>query len=114
MRLLRYFVDYRYDDALGGFKPIGVWMHNPADGDVDMFYLDPECPEADEVNWVLNRLVEGGFKTPEDFLEYHATRAGYRGMRGPVRETETELGYEAFAKSALSKASAGDLDESHI
>jgi len=114
MRLLRYFVDYRYDDALGGFKPIGVWMHNPADGDVDIFYEAPECPEADDANWILNRLVESGLKTPDDFLEFHAARAGYRGMRGPVRETETERGYEAFAKSALSKASAGDLDESHI
>jgi hypothetical protein len=86
---VRFFIDYKFDDALGGFKPIGVWMHNPIDGDVDIFYVDPECPEADEANWIINRLVEAGLKTPDDFLEYHATRAGYRGMRSTVKETIT-------------------------
>jgi len=105
---LKYFLEYRFDDASGGFLPIGVWMHNPTYGDVDIFHLDPECPEADEGNWVLNRLVEGGFKTPEDFLEYHATRAGYRGMRGPMRETETDLNYTTFAEKVMQDALAKD------
>ena len=76
--------------------------------DVDMFYLDPECPEADEANWVINRLVEGGLKTPEDFLEFHAERAGYRGMRGPVREMETDLNYTEFAEKVMQDALAKD------
>ena len=109
---LRYFIEYRYDDESGGFLPIGVWMHNPADGDVDIFHIDPDGPEADEAMWILNRLVESGLKTPEDFLEFHAERAGYLGMRGPVRETETELGYEEFAKQVIQTAVTGESDES--
>jgi len=101
---LRFFIDYRYDEASCSFKLIGVWMHNPADGDVDIYYEDPECPESDEANWILNRLVEGGLKTPDDFLEYHQQHSGYRGMRGPVREMETDLGYEAFGKQILENA----------
>ncbi len=103
MRLC-YFLEYRYDDDVGAFKPIGVWMHNPADGDVDIFYVDPECPEAEEANWIMNRLVEAGLKTPDDFLEFHATRTGYHGMRGPVREVETELSYDAFGRMVFDEA----------
>jgi len=101
---LRFFIDYRYDEAFKYFRPIGVWMHNPADGDVDIYYEDPECPESDEANWILNRLVEGGLKTPDDFLDYHQQRAGYRGMRGPVREIETDLNYNQFGRAVLQNA----------
>lgn len=101
---LRYFIEYSYEGASGEFKPIGVWMHNPVDGDVDIFYADPECPEEDEANWILNRLVEADLKTPDDFLEYHQKRAGYRGMRGLVRDAETELTYDQFARTILQQA----------
>ena len=59
---IRYFIDYRFDEATGEFLPIGIWMHNPDDGDVDMFYPDESCPEAEEAIWVINRLVEADLK----------------------------------------------------
>lgn len=103
---LKFFIEYRYENTFGGFQPIGVWMHNPVDGDVDIFYTDPECPEADEANWILNRLVEAGLKTLDDFLDYHQLRSGYCGMRGQIKETETELSYEQFARAILQQAVA--------
>jgi len=107
---LRFFIDYRYDEALNGFRPIGVWMHNPVDGDVDIYYFDSECPEATAANWVLNRLVEGGIKTPDDFLDYHQQRAGYRGMRGPVKESDTELNYDRFARQVMQQTVERDAN----
>lgn len=111
---IRYFIDYRFDEATGEFQPIGVWMHNPDDGDVDMFYLDESCPEAEEAMWVINRLVEADLKTPPDFLEFHQQRAGYRGMRGPVREVETELGYEEFGRRALEESIGRESDAAAV
>lgn len=111
---LKYFVEYRFEEAAGRFLPIGVWMHNPADGDVDVFYEDPECPEASEANWILNRLVEADLKTPDDFLEYHQQHAGYRGMRGPVREVETDLDYDAFGGKVLQEAIERENDATAV
>jgi len=107
----QYFIEYRYDGASGEFKPIGIWMHNSVGGDVDIFYADPECLKADEANWILNRLVEGDLKTPDDFLEYHQQRAGYRGMRVPVKETETDLTYDQFARVILQQAVAREEND---
>lgn len=101
--IIRYFIDYRYEYQKGSFIPIGVWMHNPANGDVDMFYIEPDCPEAEDAKWIINRLVEAGTNTPDDFLVFHATRAGYLGMRGTISQEETKLNYDAFAKSILLK-----------
>ena len=101
MMRVRYFIDYRFDEATGEFRPIGVWMHNPDDGDVDIFYPDESCLEYQEAMWVVNRLVESDLKTPPDFLEFHQQRAGYMEMRGPVTQTDTELGYTEFGKQLL-------------
>ena len=102
MRLrLKYFIDYRFDDEAGRFLPIGVWIHNPADGAVDVFYLDQESDEYWDAMWVLNRLAESDLKAPPDFLEFHQARAGYRGMRSAVFEVESELGYDEFMKRTL-------------
>lgn len=101
---IRFFIDYRFDDATGEFQPIGVWMHNPDDGDVDMLYSDKSCPEAEEANWVINRLVEADLKTPPDFLDFHQQRAGYLGMRRPVLEAETDLNYDEFGRQTLQAA----------
>ena len=101
MMRVRYFIDYRMDERTGGFIPIGVWMHNSVDGDVDIFYPDESCPEYEEAMWVINRLVEADMKTPPDFLEFHQQRAWYCEMRGPVTQTDTELGYTEFGKQLL-------------
>jgi len=98
---LRFFIEYRYDEASSEFKPIGVWMHNPAAGDVDIYYPDEASTEYEGALWVINRLVDAGLKTPEDFLDYHQQRAGYRGMRGSIREIETDLNYNQFGRSVL-------------
>jgi hypothetical protein len=98
---IRYFIDYRFDEETGEFQPIGVWMHNPDDGDVDMLYVDESCTEAEEANWVINRLVEANLKTPYDFLEFHQQRSGYQGMRGSVIESVTELNFEEFARAIV-------------
>jgi len=47
---------------------------------------------------------EGGIKTPNDFLDYHQQRAGYRGMRGSIREIETDLNYDQFGQAVLQDA----------
>jgi len=111
---IRYFIDYRFDEATGEFLPIGIWMHNPDDGDVDMYYLDASCPEAEEANWVINRLVEAGLKTPDDFLEFHQQRAGYLGMRGSVLEVETALSYGDFSLQAINVPPAEALRDNTI
>jgi len=85
-------------------------MHNPDDGDVDKYYLDQSCPEAEEANWVINRLVEAELKTPPDFLEFHQQRAGYRGMRGSVLEVETDLRYTEFGRRILEEAVQKESD----
>lgn len=108
---LKYFIEYRYDEASGEFKPIGVWMHNLVDDDVDVYFPDESSPEYEEAIWVVNRLVEGDLKTPDDFLVYHQQRAGYRGMRGMIRETETELSYDQFTQAILQQAVAREEND---
>lgn len=98
---IKYFIDYLYDEVSGRFLPIGVWMHNPADGDVDIYYPDEDSREYEEALWIINRLVEAGLKTPEDFLEFHQQRAGYRGVRGSVRVEDTDKDYDEFAGLVL-------------
>ena len=98
---LRFFIEYRYNDEASRFLPIGIWIHNPVDGAVDIFYPDPESDEYAEAMWVINRLVESDLKAPPDFLEFHQARAGYRGMRSAIFEVETELGYDEFMKRTL-------------
>jgi len=46
-----------------------------------------------------------------DFLEYHQKRAGYRGMRGPVKEAITELNYDQFARAILQQAVAREEND---
>ncbi|NQT35564.1 hypothetical protein HQ587_10275 [bacterium] len=98
---LRYFIDYCYFDKAGCFLPIGVWIHNSVDGAVDIYYPDQESDEYWDAMFVINRLVESNLKAPQDFLEFHQTRAGYRGMRNAIFEVETELGYDEFMKRTL-------------
>jgi len=98
---LRYFIDYRYSDELNRFVPISIWIHNPVDGAVDIYYPDQESGEYADAMWVINRLVESDLNAPSDFLEFHQERAGYRGMRSAILEVETNLGYDEFMKRTL-------------
>jgi len=100
---LRYFIEYRYVDKAGCFLPIGIWIHNPVDGAVDIFYPDQESDEYWDAMFVINRLVESDLKAPPDFLEFHQTRAGYRGMRSAIFEKETELIIDEFMRKTLWK-----------
>lgn len=68
--------------------------------------ISPGNTEArEEAEWIVNRLVENDVRTlPDDFLAYHqVTFSPYRGMRGPVVETEEYPSAEACAKSLLQK-----------
>ena len=98
---LRYFIDSRYNEKVGRFLPIGIWIYNPVDGAVDFYYPDPESDENADAMWVINRLVESDLKAPPDFLEFHQHQAGYKGMRSRILEVDTELGYDEFMKRTL-------------
>jgi hypothetical protein len=86
------------------YEPIGVWVQGPSPGlDLVIEYL-PGNPEAQgEANWIINRLVEKGIKSlPKGFLEYHqSTISPYRGMRGPVIETEEFESVESCARAKV-------------
>ena len=100
---VKYFIDYRYEDRIQQFLPIGIWIQDQDDLGIDMYYPDETSDEYWDAMWVMNRLVENGLNAPQDFLEFHQQRAGYRGMRGPVRETDTEFGYFEFARCQVSE-----------
>ncbi len=72
----------------------------------------PGNPEArEEAKWIIDRLVENDARAlPEDFLAYHqATLFPYRGMRGPVIETEEHSCAEAGARSVLGRLREGSV-----
>ena len=98
---VRFFIEYRYNDEASRFLPIGIWVHNPVDGAVDIFYTDPESDEYWDAMWVINRLVESNLNAPPDFLEFHQMRTGYRGMRSRIFEEQTDLTYDEFMRKTL-------------
>ena len=100
---LKYFIDYRYDEKVGRFLPIGIWIHNPVNGAVDFYYPDQESDEYADAMWVINRLVESDLKAPPDFLEFHQAKAGYLGMRSRIFEAETNLTYDEFMRRTLQR-----------
>ena len=105
---LSYFVDYVLRDRLRNqhYVPVGVWVQGPGPGlDIVMEYLPGNVEVAKDAEWTINRLVEAGFRTlPDDFLEYHQARISpYRGMRGPIIETEEYDSAEACARAILDR-----------
>ncbi len=104
---IKYFIDYRYDDKVQQFLPIGIWIQDIDDLGIDMYYTDETSDEYWEAMWVMNRLVEADLNTPLDFLEYHQARAGYMGMRSKVFEEETDLNVDEFMRRTLMKYIAG-------
>ena len=100
---VKYFIDYRFEEKLQQFIPIGIWIQDQDDLGIDMFYLDETSYEYTDAMWVMNRLVENDLNAPVDFLEYHQAKSGHKGMRSKVFEEETNLGVDEFMMITLNK-----------
>ncbi|MBC8465643.1 hypothetical protein H8D57_01320 [bacterium] len=100
---LKYFIDYRFNERLGQFLPIGIWIQDKDDLGIDFHYLDEESEEYWEASNVVNRLVEMDSNAPPDFLEFHQARADYRGMRSQIFEKDTESNVDEFMQKTLKK-----------
>ena len=105
---IRYFIDYKFDDKVEQFLPIGIWIQDVDDLGIDMYYLDETSDEYAEAMWVMNRLVENDLNAPPDFLEFHQARAGYLGMRSKIFEAETALNIDEFMLKTLQKFMVGE------
>ncbi|MDP8237866.1 MAG: hypothetical protein P9X24_02140 [Candidatus Hatepunaea meridiana] len=104
---MRYFIDYRFDDKVNQFLPVGIWIQDMDDLGIDIHYPDETSDEYWEAMWVMNRLVEAGLNAPPDFLEFHQQRAGYKGMRSQIFEEEIDLNVDEFMRKTLKKYMAG-------
>ena len=104
---LKYFIDYRFDDTVNQFLPIGIWIQDMSDLGIDIYYPNESSDEYEEAMWVMNGLVENDLNAPADFIEFHQARAGHYGMRSKVFEVETELGVDEFMKRTLKKFMGG-------
>ena len=105
---LRYFIDYRFDEKVEQFLPIGIWIQDMDDLGIDMYYPDVTSDQYWEAQWIINRLVENDLNAPSDFPEFHQARAGYRGMRSKVFEAETALNIDEFMSKTLQKILVGE------
>ena len=90
---LRYMIEYALRDRIREprYEPIGVWVQGTGPGlDLVIEFLPGNADAEEDVQWVVNRLVEQGVRSlPDDFLTYHQrTLSQYRGIRGPVIETD--------------------------
>lgn len=99
----RYFIDYRFDDKVEQFLPIGIWIQDQDDLGIDIYYPDETQDEYWDAMWVMNRLVENDLNAPPDFLEYHQARVGYKGMRSQIFEYETDLSIDELIRKTLKK-----------
>ena len=123
---LRYMVDYalrdripayRHGVAVAGrceprYEPVGVWVQGPGPSlDLVIESLPGNTEAREEAEWIVNRLVENEVRTlADDFLAYHqATLSPYRGMRGPVVETDEYPSAEACARAVLDKILSGRI-----
>jgi len=103
---LRYMIEYVLRERIREphYDPVGIWVQGPGPGlDLVIEFLPGNTEAREEAGWIINRLVENDIRTlPEDFLAYHqATFSPYRGMRGPVVETEEFDSAYACACSVL-------------
>jgi hypothetical protein len=71
--------------------------------DLVIEFLPGNADAEEDAQWVVNRLVEQGVRSlPDDFLAYHqATLSQYRGLRGPVVETDEYTSTESCARVIL-------------
>ncbi|MFH2074025.1 MAG: hypothetical protein ABIJ57_01585 [Pseudomonadota bacterium] len=103
---LKYMIEYALRDRNRAprYEPIGVWVQGPGPGlDLGLEILPGHTEAEEEAQWVINRLVEQGVRSlGEDFLDYHhRTLSPYRGMRGPLAETDEYPTAEACARSII-------------
>jgi len=103
---LRYMIEYVLHDRIRKplYKPIGVWVQGPGTGiDLVVEFLPGNTEAREEADWIINRLVEQGVRSlPEDFLMYHQrTLSQYRGMRGPVIETNNVTSSKACTNAII-------------
>ena len=111
---LRYMVEYALRDRIRAprYDPIGVWVQGPGPGlDLVIEFLPGHGDAREHADWIVNRLVENDTRSlPEDFLDYHqATLSPYRGIRGPVAETDEHPSAEACAKVVLKRIASGRI-----
>ncbi len=104
---VKYFINYRYEEKVQQFLPIGIWIQDQDDLGIDMYYPDETSDEYWEAMWIINRLVENDLNAPPDFLEHHQAMAGHRGMRSKVFEEETKLSVDEFMWITLKKNMVG-------
>lgn len=103
---LRYMIEFALRDRIRDprYEPVGVWVQGPGPGlDLVIEFLPGNADAAEETQWVINRLVEQEVRSlPEDFLTYHqGTVSQYRGMRGPVIQTDEYPSVEVCARSII-------------
>jgi len=111
---LRYMIEYALRDRIRQprYEPIGVWVQGPGPGlDLVIEFLPGNSDAEEDAQWVVNRLVEQGVRSlPDDFLAYHqGTLSQYRGMRGPVVETEKYFSAETCVKALLVYFANGEI-----
>lgn len=111
---LKYMIEYALRDRIRNprYEPIGVWVQGPGPGlDLVIEFLPGNSDAEEDAQWVVNRLVEQGVRSlPDDFLAYHqGTLSQYRGLRGPVLETEKYLSAETCAKALLEYFANGEI-----
>ena len=111
---LKYMIEYTLRDSIREprYEPVGVWVQGPGPGlDLVIEFLHGNADAEEDAQWVVNRLVEQGVRSlPDDFLAYHqGTLSQYRGMRGPVVETEKYLSAKTCAKALLEYFANGEI-----
>lgn len=105
---LKHMIEYAVHDRIRAplYEPVGVWVQGPGPGlDLVIEFLPRNSDAEEDAQWVVNWLVEQGVRSlPDDFLAYHqGTLPQYRGMRGPVVETDEHPSTEACARSAIDR-----------
>ena len=103
---LHYMIEYALRDRIREprYEPVGIWVQGPGPGlDLVIEFLPGNTEAREEAEWIVNRLVENDIRSlPDDFLACHqATLSSYRGMRGPVVETDECPSAEACARAVL-------------
>jgi len=105
---LRYMVEYALRDRIREprYEPVGVWIQGPGPGlDLVIEFLPGNTEAREEAEWIVNRLVENEVRTlREYFLAYRrATLTPYRGMRGPMIETDEYPSAKASTRAELDR-----------
>jgi len=104
---LRYMIEHVLRNRIRDprYESVGVWVQGSGPGlDLVIEFLPGNTDAREEADWIINRLVENDIRSlPEDFLAYHQTTLpAYRGMRGPIIETDDYVSVDDCVKAILS------------